>query len=63
MPQNKFLDYDLNTIKLDHIHGSSFRDLAHIDIDNRLRLIFKLGTSTIYLSSLIPKKSDHLYPT
>jgi hypothetical protein len=41
MPQNKFLDYDLSAIKLDHIHGSSFRDLAHIDIDNRLPLGFQ----------------------
>ena len=37
----KFLSYGLGEIKNDYIHGASFRDLAHIDIDNRLPLGFQ----------------------
>lgn len=37
----EFLSYGLGEIKHDYIHGASFRDLAHIDIDNRLPLGFQ----------------------
>ncbi len=33
-------DFDDDKIRLDFIHGNSFRDMAHIDIDNRIPMGF-----------------------
>ena len=41
MMQSDFLNYDLEQIKTNYIHGSSFRALSHIDVDNRLPLGFQ----------------------